>query len=322
MKSYKRLTRLLGSPRVSKQPSCRLTSHRTYFCYIFFDATKPHLQKPTNLSKNPPSSAYLDHLGLIPQDPQVSDDKQKEKQKKKRYVSYFSFSTKEYMSRTYNFRTRTDAGIASQPGAPAAVFNRPRTMAARARDPPPHVPSSVHDTDPATALYSDVVASRPPSPRRERETEPTITRGVGDSRLNSDVPVFNTMPDSNNSSSDEEVPRERDDNNVPWTTVIRKHRRARSLGSLNEPRIRNGDEGDAMRRLTNEQARVVNAAKSKMTVQQKETLKRRQDKVNSPQSPEPSDGEGPSRDKGKGIDPREWGNVNFRDRKASCRERV
>ena len=214
------------------------------------------------------------------------------------------------MSRTYNFRTRTDAGVASQPEAPATVFNRPRTIAARARDPPPHVPSSVHDTDPAAALYSDVVASRPPSPRRDGETERAVARGVEDARLDSDVPVYNTIPNIND-SSEEEVPRERDDDDLPWTTVIRKHRRARSLGSLDEPRVHSRLDGSAIRRLTAEQTRVVNAAEDNMTVQQKEALKRRQEKVNSPQSPEPSNGEGPSRDKGKGIDPREWGNVNF-----------
>ena len=217
------------------------------------------------------------------------------------------------MSRTYNFRTRTDAGIAIQPRVSAAAASRPRTVATGTRDPPPYVPSPAHNNDSTTALYSDVVASRPPSPRREKDTESVEARDVEDERLEGDVPVANiTVPNVNdNNSSYEEVPHELNENDSPWTTVIHRHRRVRSLSSLNVPRTNNREAGNIQGELTAEQARVVYAATNNMTIQQKETLKRRHDKVNSPQSPTHSNGEGPSRNKGKGIDPREWGNVNI-----------
>ena len=221
------------------------------------------------------------------------------------------------MSKTYNFRTRTDAGIATQPRVSAAAASRPRIVAAGAsRDPPPYVPSPVNNTESPTALYSDVVASRPPSPRREKDTEPVEARGVQieDERLESEVPVANNTVPTNtndNNSSYEEVAHEREENDSPWTTVVHRHRRARSLDSLDGTRARHRETSNPQRGLTMEQARVVNAATSNMTSQQKEMLKRRQEKIYSPQDPTPSNEEGPSRDKGKGIDPREWGNANI-----------
>ena len=217
------------------------------------------------------------------------------------------------MSRTYNFRTRTDAGIANQPRVSTAE-SRPRVVAAGTRDPPPYVPSPAHNANSTTALYSDVVASRPPSPRGEKNTEPVEAQAVEDERLESKVPVIdNTIPTINdNNSSYEEIPHDRDENNSPWTTVIHRHRRARSLSSLNGPRTYNREAGTNFRReLTTEQARVVDAATNNLTVQQKETLKQRHNKMNSPQSPAYSNGEGPSRNKGKGINSREWGNINI-----------
>ena len=217
------------------------------------------------------------------------------------------------MSRTYNFRTRTDAGLATQPRVSAVAVSRPRVVAEGVRDPPPYVPSPVQNTDSATALYSDVVASRPPPHRREKDTEPIEARGVEDECLESDVPVAdNTLSIMNdNNSSYENVPRERDENNSPWTTVIHRHRRARSLSSLDGPRTHNNEASITRRGLTKEQVYVVDTATHNVSIQQKEVLKRRHDKVNSPQSPAYSNGEGPLRNKGKGIDPREWGNVNI-----------
>ena len=55
-----------------------------------FDANKAAPNKTNKLPINPRSSAYLAHLGLIPQDPQVPDDNKTFK-KKKRYVFYFSY---------------------------------------------------------------------------------------------------------------------------------------------------------------------------------------------------------------------------------------
>ena len=196
----------------------------------------------------------------------------------------------------------------------AAAASRPRIVAAGAsRDPSPYVPSPVNNTESPTALYSDMVASKLPSPRREKDTEPIEARGVEDEHLERDVPVAdNTLPImNNNNSSYEDVPREQYENDSPWTTVIHIHRHARSLSSLDGPRTLNNEASNTWRGLTKEQVHVVDAATHNMTVQQKEMLKQRHGKVNSPQSPAYSNGEGPLRNKGKGINPREWGNVNI-----------
>ena len=57
----------------------------------------------------------------------------------------------------------------------------------------------------------------------------------------------------------------------------------------------------------------METATTNMTTPQKEVLCRRQKKIVPAQkgSPTPSQGEGPSKQTGKGIDPREWGNVNI-----------
>ena len=93
--------------------------------------------------------------------------------------------------------------------------------------------------------------------------------------MESDVPVAdNTLPImNNNNSSYEDVPREQYENDSPWTTVIHRHRRARSLSSLDGHRTLNNEASNTQRGLTKEQVRVVDAATHNMTVQQKEMLK-------------------------------------------------
>ena len=83
-------------------------------------------------------------------------------------------------TRTYNLRTRQELGTFPQPRVPAVEGSPPRSSAALRRDPPPHVPSLIVDTNSPSALYSDVVASRPPSPRKETEASvvPSITRTI------------------------------------------------------------------------------------------------------------------------------------------------
>jgi hypothetical protein len=65
-------------------------------------------------------------------------------------------------TRTYNVRNRADAGLATQP--------RPRESATQCggsppptRDLPPHITGNDLFLGPSVALYSDIVASRPPS---------------------------------------------------------------------------------------------------------------------------------------------------------------
>ena len=66
------------------------------------------------------------------------------------------------------------------------------------------------------------------------------------------------------------------------------------------------------RELTTEQAQTIDKATTNMTKQQREILRRRQERVPMQWNDSLSSrGEGPSKLKGKGIDPREWGGVNI-----------
>ena len=99
---------------------------------------------------------------------------------------------------------------------------------------------------------------------------------------------------------------ERDENDSPWTTVTHKNRRARSLSSLDKARAQGQITGSLRREFTRKQAQTI--ATEKSTVQQKDPLRRRQLPQDDPVT---SEEEGPSKLKGKGIDPQEWGNVNI-----------
>ena len=75
------------------------------------------------------------------------------------------------LTRTYNLRTCTDAGIIEQLRIHPTTDNRSQAPVVLTRDLPPHVSNLTCDTDSAVALYSDMVASRPPSPRKETRNE-------------------------------------------------------------------------------------------------------------------------------------------------------
>ena len=180
-------------------------------------------------------------------------------------------------TRTYNLRTRTETGTNAQSRIPTL---NDRASAALARDGPPQDSSSTRDTDPVVALYSDVVASRPPSPRRENRNETSVARSTENDQLESGVLVDNsTAPNIVNSTSsdEEELP---ETNESHWTTVRR--RRAQSLNSLNKVQNFSKKNSDVRRRLTSEQAQVVDKATTNLMEQQKEMLRRRQKKVPAP----------------------------------------
>ena len=75
-------------------------------------------------------------------------------------------------TRTYNFCTRAEAGTAVHSRASDVSGSHRRSRVVISRDLPPHLPSLVADAEPNAALYSDIVASRPPSPRKEVDAVP------------------------------------------------------------------------------------------------------------------------------------------------------
>ena len=210
----------------------------------------------------------------------------------------------------YNLRARPDAGVAEQRRSEMAT-DRLQEPLVLAQDLPPHMAGPACNTDPTVALYSDIVASRPPSPRKEIASEASIASSAENDCLESGILVENDAVPSvpNRVASSGEEPHEHCNNDFPWTTV--KRRRAHSHSPLSEAHILSRRNSKLNRKLTAEQARAIRIATSNMTAQQKETLHRRQNNVPFPRdSSLSSRGEGPSRPKGKGVDPREWGGAN------------
>jgi hypothetical protein len=162
----------------------------------------------------------------------------------------------------------------------------------------------------AVRMYSQVVASRPPSPAMERYLQPSdeptaVQEGTG--TLTRSEEERRPVSRNNNAvnirgytySETSEYPEWED--NSPWTTVRRRKARSQELPMRGKP-------------LTSEQVQVVNIAAGSLTDEQRKNFQRRQEKI-PPQRDDSvsSRGEGLSmaRRQGKTIDPREWGNVNL-----------
>ena len=192
------------------------------------------------------------------------------------------------------------------------------------RDIPPHLVGSSLVAGRAPALYSQVAASRAPSPPMRGVFSVTVpvvrsTGEPGDDRLisspvdtviRSALPTNITAPGGSLTSSDEHV-LPQDPEESTWTTV--RCRRARSLGSLERIRSNKFTRNERpAEELTRDQVQVVDTAASHLTRSQKKTIRRRRDKLVTRQgSSDYTQEEGPSRLKGKSIDPGNWGNVNI-----------
>ena len=223
-------------------------------------------------------------------------------------------TNKDIFTRAYNLRTRTENGGPALSRVPMTIIVCSQLSANRTRDIPPHVPSSARDTNSLPTLlpplYSHVVTSRPSSPRKETET--SIAQSTSNPIGSGETVEVSPLPEIvDSTSSEEDEPSKMKEKDLPWTTVNR--RCARSLDLPSEGRVPKGRDMIPNRKLTREQAQAVETATTNMTTPQKEVLCRRQKKIVSARkgSPTPSQGEGLSKRKGKGIDPQEWGNINI-----------
>ena len=216
------------------------------------------------------------------------------------------------MSRSYNLRNRAGAGVATP--SERALNESPSLIDIDVHSnevaPQGEGPFPAAETTGTVRLYSDAVALRPPSPRREKPVnshgnsvrladakEPERPSDEKSSREKDSQEGDEGGNEGDSSSKEAETPDKVEYSS--WTTV--KRRRARSEGSLQYKKP-----------LTSEQTQAVKKAAEGLTSEQKQKILRRQEKVRSRRdSSESSRGEGPSRPKGKGIDPREWGNVNL-----------
>jgi hypothetical protein len=209
-------------------------------------------------------------------------------------------------TRTYNLRNRTETGTATQSRIPT------RLTTTLNHDSSTHTLGTAPAASSNPALYSDVVAQRPPSPLGRKENEASVARSIVDSHSNNEMAIGDSPSQKavNTASSESESTRIQEQE-APWTTV--KRRRAQSLSSLGRTPEVSQKVRLQKKKLTVEQMRTVQQAEQGMTSRERDIVQRRQEKVPvGRESSLSSRGEGPSKpSKGKGIDPREWGNANI-----------
>ena len=286
---------------VTFQSQCRLSSH-------LFDANNPLLQKPLRHRLG----AYRpDHPRYPALNEPYQTKTQKKKNKKQLRIPLEIMLLKKVSSRTYNLRARTGAGIATQsspardtsespePSVESIDYDRPASDLDRSEGRDPRTEVTTRRT------YSDVVASRPPSPREEIPRQPLEsavenagTHNVGRVPHQDDEGCVGGDADRMGVDYDSHVnPGSPEREEVPWTTVNRRSARSRSANRTV---------------LTAEQSQTVKMAAAGLTKEQQAALQRRQEKMRPRRaSAASSRGEGPSRPKGKGPDPLDWGNVNI-----------
>ena len=208
-------------------------------------------------------------------------------------------------TRTYNTRTRTRAGATPQPSQPPV--ETPDVYSTN--EAPPQYEGAVSNAEATSRvrLYSDAVASRSPSPRRERPSVPTLGPTIGPARVETPKPSVDGSEEDRSRDTreieDDGSERVAETPDKPeyarWTKV--QHKRARSDSALPNKKP-----------LTTEQKKLVDLAADKLTKEQQRKFQKRQKNIRPRRgSSTSSRGEGPSRPKGKTIDPREWGNVNL-----------
>ena len=169
-------------------------------------------------------------------------------------------------NRTYNLRVHPGTGVTLPPGQENDGSPPQIGTIGTLKEVPPHITGLPAPRARATVVvrsYSDVVASRTPSPSRERPTVPLripeldpnrtlvlnpdqSSHGCGnDGTSGSEIPV-----DNYNSSMEVGTPDQADSH---WTTVQRKC--TRSYGSLPDKRT-----------VTHEQAKAFDLATERMTI--------------------------------------------------------
>jgi len=141
-------------------------------------------------------------------------------------------------TRTYNLRARTGTGLANWVKNQAQKIPTSQESVLMAQELASHL-ADTRITKATIALhtYSDVVASRPPSPRKE--TQEYSLEGTSDAEERGASHQVNSHPyvvgnsnrnNDGNNSPDNVSEHSRSQDNANWTTVRRRH--ARSLSSL------------------------------------------------------------------------------------------
>ena len=233
---------------------------RDTFRHIFFYITKPH----STLKTTAFFFSLSGNLRLDLPNHTVADEYQN---KDMFIVQIKKLTTKGMSSRMYNLQPRQGTDTPAQSGNLASASHSPH------RDVLPHAPIMAFETDRTTALYSDVVASRPPSPRKETKvlTTSNAKRYLSNRNTPSEGVIIPQNEGTGSISSYENDTPGLDRDNGMWTTVRRRH--ACSLDSLNNTtRYVNKKKLFLQEKLTREQVQAVNAAESHLTASQKEMI--------------------------------------------------
>ena len=167
--------------------------------------------------------------------------------------------------------------------------------------------------DATRRTYSDVVASRPPSPvvNSEEEVTPPPNQNAGQGSRPGDsirIPVVTSNKNKDvDTTSSESSDSDQHKDPHEWTTVQRK--RCGMKRGTSKERSSRKDVPAAV------DSALVEAEKS-LTQAQKQKIALRQKKLNLNPPGELAPCEGPSGSKGKGIDPQNWGNVHLNEEEA------
>ncbi|KAI0653661.1 hypothetical protein C8Q70DRAFT_927234, partial [Cubamyces menziesii] len=151
--------------------------------------------------------------------------------------------------------------------------------------------------------YSQVVTSRSPSPTAGEAASAAIPL------TSTGVPAANETAGLKHRVTIEDVT---DDEDGGTWTEVRRRRRTRSTGSIPVGRNTTSAHGGPV--LTAQQDAVVRTAEASMSAVEREHVRRRMEVVSNGRqqdSLQDSHGAGPSRDKGKTVDARNWGTVGI-----------
>ncbi|KAH9846270.1 hypothetical protein C2E23DRAFT_864143 [Lenzites betulinus] len=220
------------------------------------------------------------------------------------------------MSNRYNFRARAGATAATpqepqvlgepQPVTPAThviPLGSPLTRSSGSTS----LTGGVHpgsERRPGVS-YSQAAGSRPSSPSQGAGQETASADEYHSTPFPRADPFATTATNRKHRVTVEDITDE-DSNNGPWKTVVR--RRTRSVGSL--PRNSRLTSATPTSALTAAQQAAVRVAETRLTNTEREHVGRRMQIVAAASARDDSSssrGQGPSRDKGKTIDARNWG---------------
>ncbi|CAA7271811.1 unnamed protein product [Cyclocybe aegerita] len=231
-------------------------------------------------------------------------------------------------TRKYNLRNKARHQGEAKSESEDAPRSAPPTESREARfisDGPQHTSQSDSEASPH-CLYSNVAASRPPSPAAVAAEETTLPQarhvpqepGAGDpvDSVNRKATVQTT---SDESSSLEEPHDVDDDDTRPWTKVLSTQElRAHKKSALKHNEKRDKKAKRASKKLYEHMVQdpVVEKATKGLTADQRKHIACHFEKVKTQKSTQDqsiisSQGEGPSHEKGKGVDPQEWGNAGL-----------